>query len=107
MLTASHDGSANVWDTRTGALRVTVEGHMDVLSIADFSPDGRSILTGSPDGSAKVWDASTGRVRTSLLGSTATPLVRASFSPFGAVGHDRERRRHRARLGTSTAASSG
>ena len=57
-------------------------GGADVITLADFSPDGRSILTASPDGTAKVWDAGTGRVRTSLVGSTATILA-ASFSPAG------------------------
>src|SRR5262249_32367590 len=42
---ASYDGTAKVWDARTGQPLLSLEGHMgDVLGVA-FSPDGQRLAT--------------------------------------------------------------
>jgi len=48
----------------------TLRGHLDGVTSAAFSPDGRQILTGSLDNSAKLWDAADGRELLSLTGHT-------------------------------------
>jgi WD40 repeat protein/serine/threonine protein kinase len=82
IVTGSSDGTAKVWDSRTGALTLDLRGHMGSVYCASFNPDGTRIVTGSWDDSAKVWDSRTGarlldlRVHTSAVHS-------ASFSPDG------------------------
>jgi WD40 repeat protein len=39
-----------------------LEGHMGVIHMATFSPDGSQILTASGDGSIRIWDTSTGEM---------------------------------------------
>jgi WD40 repeat protein len=82
IVTASQDGTAKLWDARTGVEILTVRGHSGTVWSASFSPDGLRILTASEDGTTGVWDAKTGDEVFRLKGHTA--IVRsASFSPDG------------------------
>jgi WD40 repeat protein/transcriptional regulator with XRE-family HTH domain len=57
--TVSGDGSAKIWDPRTGEESLVLIGARDVNGV-DFSPDGRYLATVSSDGTATKWDAVTG-----------------------------------------------
>ncbi len=83
IVTASHDGTANVWDAKTGAEILTLKGHAEWVFSAKFSPDGSRIVTASADGTAKVWDAKTGAEILTLKGHTGG-VESAAFSPDGA-----------------------
>src|SRR5258708_9876614 len=52
----SWDGTAQVWDARTGALLTTYRGHKDAVSALAWSPDGQYIASGSWDDTVQVWD---------------------------------------------------
>lgn len=78
-LTASHDGTARVWELRSGACAHVLEGHGGRLSSVRAACDGRSALTASDDGTARLWDLESGsclRVmdpgRSSVAGSLPT-----------------------------------
>lgn len=68
VVTASADGSAQVWDTRSGQRVGTRMDHPAFRSApysnrvwaVAFSPDGRRVATASANGSARLWDAQTG-----------------------------------------------
>src|SRR5260370_1122292 len=60
LATASYDGTARVWDARTGDQLVECKGHTDEVMSVAFSPDGLRLATGSMDARAPVWDARTG-----------------------------------------------
>ena len=59
-LTASHDGTARVWELRSGACAHVLEGHGGRLSAVHASADGRRALTASDDGTARLWDLDCG-----------------------------------------------
>jgi WD40 repeat protein len=87
IVTASDDGTARVWDARTGReLRelLNIEGYVRNWGAgsARFSPDGRRIVTGGPDDTAKVWDARTGRKLLTLRGHVGLVWF-AGYSPDG------------------------
>jgi hypothetical protein len=44
-----------VWDSGSGRLLLTLEGHTGAVLSASFSPDGTRIVTGSWDKTARVW----------------------------------------------------
>jgi WD40 repeat protein len=80
IVTASTDGTAKLWDARTGAELLTLKGHTNAVSSASYSPDGSRVLTMSPlDHSVGVWDARTGAELLTLEGNFFT----ASYSPDG------------------------
>lgn len=60
VVTASADGTARVWEGRTGTTLFTLRGHSDsVLGVA-VSPDGHSVETAGADGTVRRWDVSAG-----------------------------------------------
>ena len=83
VVTSSRDGTAKVWDARSGAEVLTLKGHAGGVTSASFSRDGSRIVTGSHDKTAKVWNAKTGTETLTLKGHALT-VTSASFSPDGA-----------------------
>ena len=82
VVTASWDGTARVWDAKTGGVLITLAGHRSWADSAVFSPDGGRILTASWDKTARVWDAKTGAVLATFSGH-ADHVNGAAFSPDG------------------------
>jgi len=66
VLTVLADGTANVWDARSGH-PVTAPLHQNGITEAAFSPDGAMAITASAEGACRIWDSSTGEALTSLL----------------------------------------
>jgi len=60
LLTASNDETVRLWDTKTGALQVTLIGHTSSVFSSAFSPDGKRVFTSGFDGTARLLDAETG-----------------------------------------------
>jgi WD40 repeat protein len=73
------DHTAHVWNVETGALELTLAGHVDNIMQGSFSPDGRFIATAALDHVANVWDARTGELLRSIPGGDYS----ATFSPRG------------------------
>ncbi|HLY02377.1 MAG TPA: WD40 repeat domain-containing protein [Candidatus Cybelea sp.] len=83
VVTASWDDhAARVWDAKTGAALVAVQGPDRRVESAGFSPDGTRIVTGMGDKTARVWDARTGAPLVALRGHKGI-VVSAEFSPDG------------------------
>src|SRR5260221_678339 len=66
----SWDGTAQVWDARTGALLTTYKRHTDIVSALAWSPDGQYIASGDRDQTEQVWDERTGAPLTTYKGHT-------------------------------------
>ncbi|HYT88437.1 MAG TPA: protein kinase, partial [Gemmataceae bacterium] len=61
LLTASNDGTAQVWDLRTGGSAAPAMVHGSAVALARFSPAGRWVATACDDARIRVWDAATGQ----------------------------------------------
>jgi WD40 repeat protein/predicted Ser/Thr protein kinase len=61
VVTASKDGTAQVWDARSGGAVGPALRHDGEVRMAGFSPDGRYVITASADHTARLWDADTGQ----------------------------------------------
>ncbi|MHC1769956.1 MAG: protein kinase [Verrucomicrobiia bacterium] len=70
--TASHDGTATLWDTTTGRELLNITGHRCALRSLDFSPDGERLVTAGDDGTPRVWDAKDGHELLRLEGHRGT-----------------------------------
>ena len=79
LATASSDGTAKLWSASSGECLRTLEGHMQEVTSAVFSPDGQEVLTASGDSTAKLWSASSGECLRTLEGHTSF-LTSAVFS---------------------------
>jgi WD40 repeat protein len=81
LASGSRDGTARIWNARTGKLVHVLQHHGYVLG-ETFSPDGRSLVTSSQDGAAYVWDVASGQ-RQLLLVDAGGGVDAAAFSPDG------------------------
>jgi WD40 repeat protein/DNA-binding SARP family transcriptional activator len=84
--TASTDGTARLWDGRTGEPLFSLFGHRAPVLSVDWSPDGSRLVTASEDGTAKVWEVfeREGREQITLSAQDLNAgLVTAVFSPDG------------------------
>src|SRR5207302_456381 len=82
VITSSDDGTARVWNPRTGAqVGSFIEPDRSSLYNAVFSPDGQFVLTASQDGVARIWSLQTGAQMTHF--NTGDPMADAEFSPTG------------------------
>jgi len=66
ILTASAE-AAQVWDAVSGQPITEPLKHSNLITAAEFSPDGRWVVTGSSDHTARVWDAQSGQPLTEPL----------------------------------------
>lgn len=82
VVTASQDGTARIFDVRTGMLVATMAGHAGAVLAAQFSPDGGRVLTASRDGTARIWEPRSGRQVVSFYGHGGE-VTSAVFSPDG------------------------
>jgi WD40 repeat protein len=82
ILAASADGTARIWNARTGeAIGNPLRPDGRLLAVA-FSPDGAHVATASDDKTARVWDARTGEPIGEPL-SHDDRVFTAAFSPDG------------------------
>lgn len=80
--TASSDKTAKIWDTSSGRLVTTLNGHTDRVNGIAYSPDGRRIATASEDGTARLWDATNGREVLCIRGNSGQ-MNGIAYSPDG------------------------
>lgn len=91
LATGSYDGTARLWDAKTGSQLLPPLRHGDPtqpdhnwIHAVTFSPDGRVLATGGHDGTARFWETSTGRqVGSSLQHQGSVQAV--AFSPDGRI----------------------
>jgi WD40 repeat protein len=50
----SDDSTVRVWDSSTGAVLSTLEGHSGAMTSVSWSPDGSKIASGSDDKTVRV-----------------------------------------------------
>jgi serine/threonine protein kinase/WD40 repeat protein len=70
------------FDTATGRVLKSFDGHSDDLTSCAFSPDGRELLTCSRDGRVRLFEADTGR----LLRSVESPAGASTLARFDSTG---------------------
>ncbi|HEX8115546.1 MAG TPA: TIR domain-containing protein, partial [Kofleriaceae bacterium] len=80
VVTAGGDGTARIWDARTGQPVTGPLQHQDVVRAVAFSPDGTRVVTASEDNTARVWDARTG------LPVVGSPLHQDAAKPIDSSG---------------------
>jgi WD40 repeat protein len=77
--TASEDGTARIWDVKTGADLLTLSGHKGQVVYAAWSSDDTRLVTTGKDEIAIVWDAQTGAMLLNLTGHSG-PVWHAAWN---------------------------
>lgn len=84
------DNGIRVWDARKMQVSYTMEGHTDLVTSLEVSPDGQYLLSNSQDSTVRTWDvrpfAPKDRAISLFDGAPAgfeKTLIRASWSPNG------------------------
>jgi WD40 repeat protein len=70
IVTGSLDGTARVWDAKTGAQLLQLRDASGIESVA-VTPDSARIITGGVKGTVRIWDAKTGVELAQLIGHKA------------------------------------
>ncbi|KAJ5777707.1 hypothetical protein N7520_000953 [Penicillium odoratum] len=70
ILTGSDDTNINVYDTKTGALKATLEGHDGGVWALEYH--GNTLVSGSTDRTVRVWDIERARCTQVFHGHTST-----------------------------------
>ena len=87
IVSASHDGTARLWDGASGRLLQVLKGHRMRVAHAAFDRSGKRLVTASEDGTARLWDTATGEPILSFgsprSDGVAESIYHASFSPDG------------------------
>ncbi|HEU0090017.1 MAG TPA: hypothetical protein VFQ77_20590 [Pseudonocardiaceae bacterium] len=84
LTTTGADGTARVWDARSGEPVRTLTGHTDWVLAVAYSPDGTTLTTTGDDGTIRVWNARTGR----QFAGTGFGVVTRPMRPLAGVRSD-------------------
>jgi WD40 repeat protein len=82
VLTGSYDGTARLWDLRTGRQLRVLAGHSEHVVCVAWSPDGARVATGSWDETARIWNPTTGDCLAVLSGHESW-VSSVTWSPDG------------------------
>ncbi|MCP4697748.1 MAG: CHAT domain-containing protein [Gammaproteobacteria bacterium] len=84
VVTASSDGTARLWDVKSGVGLVVLRGHEDIVWNAAFSPDGSQVVTvGGDDKTVRLWDVSSGEALAVLRGHCEGHVPEAKYDTCG------------------------
>jgi len=76
VVTGRDDNIARIWDAESGGKLNKLEGHEDLLIIADFAPDGKNVVTVTAKGPdaqiVRIWDTESGKELRKLEGHTGS-----------------------------------
>jgi WD40 repeat protein/serine/threonine protein kinase len=81
LASASHDGTAIIWNLETGEAAQTLDHSSGVYDVA-WNPDGKELITASLDHNIRLWSVETGRIVRLLPGHVAE-VVSVAYSPSG------------------------
>ncbi|MCL2820949.1 MAG: NACHT domain-containing protein [Oscillospiraceae bacterium] len=82
LVSASEDGSVNIWDSGNGKLVHTLHDHTDAVYGVCSSPDGKYLASASGDKTIKIWESETYKLVCTLSAHT-NAVMSVCFSPDG------------------------
>jgi WD40 repeat protein len=81
IVTAAHDRTIRVWDTRSGRERACLAGVLGLVRRISYSADGRLMAVWTGDQTLRIWDMQNGSEPTSLI--CKEELKALGFAPDG------------------------
>jgi WD40 repeat protein len=82
--TAGNDGTARVWNARTGRQLATLRAHEGAVYTVAFDRDGGRLLSAGKDGRVRVWDVRSGRLLRTV--ATGAGTLRPQWVAFSRDG---------------------
>ncbi|KAG1822683.1 WD40-repeat-containing domain protein [Suillus subaureus] len=82
--TEDDKSQVKIWDTKTGGLVATLEGHKESVLCLAWTPDGKMLISGSADNSIRTWSTTTWKQIAVLDGHTSN-VYDIAISPNGRI----------------------
>jgi WD40 repeat protein len=67
LASASDDKTVKIWDTATGILQQTLEGHNSWVILVAFSRGSKLLASASTNGTVKIWDTVAGTLQQTII----------------------------------------
>jgi WD40 repeat protein len=83
IVSSNGTGQITLWNADTGEVvrNLNLDGHIGLVTVTAYSPDGLTIATGSADGTARIWDSLSGEELVRL--TQGLPVITLNYSPDG------------------------
>src|SRR5439155_858322 len=82
IISGSEDDTVKVWETASGALLQTLEGHQRAIKAVALTKNEQRVVSGSDDGALKIWDITTRAAGPGPQGRRA-PVKRVALNADG------------------------
>jgi len=80
---STDDSILRLWDTKTGKLISSLQGHTDGITTVAFSPNGKLLGSASADGTARLWDVQSMKELALFTDQRLERMEGLAFSPSG------------------------
>lgn len=83
LISGSADKQIKIWNSVTGSLKCTLNGHTDSIKTLAISPCDRFLISGSVDKTIRIWDLTSPLVNNYIINGHFKEITNVSITPDG------------------------
>ena len=83
VMSGSADQTIKIWNSATGSLKVTLNGHSGSINALSISPCDRFLISGSVDQTIRIWDLTTPFAKPQIINGHSQAVTAIAITPDG------------------------